>query len=596
MKQKNRSEISTESTWDLKPLYASQKKWEEDFASLDKLLEVTTKLQGELGKSPSNLRKAYEEFDKLDRILEKVYVYAHLKSDEDLSNSNNSGHLNRVTAKFAEIQGATAWFQPEILALPESKLKQYITDKELVFYRRSLEELLRDKPHTLSASEEKILGMASDALSTPGQIFTALNDADMQFPEIQNEDGEKIVLTHGNYSKFLESKNREVRKNAFNATYETFTKYRNTFATTLSGAVKTDVLNAKLRNFPSALDASLHPDNVPREVFENLIKCVNVNLKPFHRYLELRRKVFKLEKLEMHDLNAPIVMGCKSSFTWEDACEKVIESITPLGDEYIETAKKGFKQRWVDIYESKGKRSGAYSSGCFDSYPYILMNYQGKLNDMFTLAHELGHSMHSFMSKKNQEYHYSSYKIFVAEVASTTNEILLHHSMTENSDDQSFKLYLLSHLADGIRGTVYRQTMFSEFEQTIHGNLESGTPLTADSLTDSYYQLVKKYHGPKLNPDDKIGMEWARIPHFYYNFYVYKYATGFSAAAALSKGIMSGDQNKIDAYLNFLKAGSTKDVLDILKDAGVDMTTPKPVQDTLDLFNNTVKQLEKGLL
>jgi len=552
-------------------------------------------LKGKLGETPANLKKAYDKFDQLHRTLEKVYVFAHLKSDEDISSSKNTGTLNRVTAKFAEIQGASAWFEPEVLALPDSKIKKYLRSKELAFYRRSLEELLRDKPHMLSASEEKILGLASDALSTPEKTFSALNNADIQFPKIKDASGKNVELTHGNYIKFLESGKREVRRSAFKGMYDTFAKYRNTLATTLAGAVKTHALNAKIRNFPSALDASLHPDNVPRKVYEKLIESVNANLKPFHEYLELRKKVLKVKKLDMYDLHSPIVKGCKSSFTWDEACENVIEAVAPLGDEYVKDVKKGFTSRWVDVYESKGKRSGAYSSGCFDSYPYILMNYQGNLNDVFTLAHELGHSMHSLLSRKNQDYHYADYKIFVAEVASTTNEILLHHSLTEKSDDENFKLYLLSHLADGIRGTVYRQTMFAEYEKMIHEDFERGVPLTADSLTESYYDLNKKYHGPKINPDEGIGMEWARIPHFYYNFYVYKYATGFSAAAALSKGIIEGNPKKIEAYLNFLKAGSTKDVLDIMKDAGVNLTTPKPVEDTLDLFADTVKALKKGL-
>ncbi len=596
MKQKERSEIAKENTWNLRPLYSSMKKWEEDFESLDKLLKAANRFKGKLGESASNLKNTYDKFDQLHRTLEKVYVFAHLKSDEDISDSKNTGTLNRVTAKFAEIQWASAWFEPEVLALPDSKFKKYIKSKELVFYKRSLEELLRDKPHMLSANEERILGMASDALSTPEKTFSALNNADLQFPQVKDTGGNNVELTHGNYIKFLESGNREVRKKAFNAMYDTFGKYRNTLATTLSGAVKTNVLNSRIRNFPSALDASLHPDNVPRKVYEKLIDTVNANLKPFYEYLEVRRKVMKIKKLDMYDLHAPVVKGCKNLFTWEEACEKVIEAVAPLGDEYVKNVKKGFAARWVDVYESKGKRSGAYSSGCFDSHPYILMNYQGNMNDVFTLAHELGHSMHSCLSRQNQDYHYADYKIFVAEVASTTNEILLHHSLTENSDDETFKLYLQSHLADGIRGTVYRQTMFAEFEKMIYEDFERGVPLTADSLTESYYELNKKYHGPKINPDKKIGMEWARIPHFYFNFYVYKYATGFSAAAALSKGIIEGNQKKIEAYLNFLKAGSTKDVLDIMKDAGVDLSTPQPVQDALDLFANTVKKLKKGLI
>jgi oligoendopeptidase F len=592
MNQKKRSDIPLESTWDLEPLYSSTEKWEKDFNKLEILLGEVSALHGTLGESVSNLKLAYERLDALYRTLEKVYVYAHLKSDEDISNSENSGLLNRISAKFAEIQGATAWFEPEVLSLSDEKIQEYIKSQEMAFYRRSLEELLRDKPHMLSAAEEKIMGLASDALSTPQQTFSALSNADMKFPEIKNDKGESITLTHGNYTTFLESENREVRKNAFNAMYDTFSKYSNTFATTLAGCIKSNVLNAGIRKFPSALEASLNADKVPKSVYDNLISAVNSKLDYFYEYLELRREILGIEQIDMYDLHSPIVKGCTEKYKWEDACSMVVDAVEPLGGEYVDEVKRGFAGRWVDVYESAGKRSGAYSSGCYDSYPYILMNYQGNMNDVFTLAHELGHSMHSLLSKSAQEYHYADYKIFVAEVASTTNELLLHHSLTQKSDDRNFKLYLLSHLADGIRGTVYRQTMFAEFEKMIYENFESGIPLTPDSLTESYYDINKRYHGPKVNPDDKIGFEWMRIPHFYYNFYVYKYATGFSAAAALSKGIISGDSSKIDAYLNFLKAGSTKDVLDIMKDAGVDLTTPQPVEDAMQLFAETVEQLK----
>jgi oligoendopeptidase F len=593
MEAKKRADISLENKWDLKPLYSSVEKWNKDFKALDQLLNNVNKLRGKLSESVFNLKNAYISIDTLYRTLEKVYVYAHLKSDEDISNSENSGLLNRISAKFAEIQGATAWFEPEVLSLSDEKLREYLKSEEMTFYRRSLEELLRDKPHMLSADEEKIMGLASDALSTPQQTFSALSNADMKFPEIKDDNGKKITLTHGNYTTFLESENREIRRNAFNAMYDTFGKFSNTFATTLAGGIKSNVLNAKIRKFPSALEASLYSDKVPKSVYDNLISTVNDNLGYFYEYLEVRKNILNIDQIDMYDLHSPIVKGCNIQYSWSQACSMVIDAVAPLGGEYVDEVKKGFEARWVYVYETAGKRSGAYSSGCYDSYPYILMNYQGRLNDLFTLAHELGHSMHSLLSRSAQEYHYADYKIFVAEVASTTNEILLHHSLTEKSDDTNFKRYLLSHLADGIRGTVYRQTMFAEFEKMIYDNFENGIPLTPDSLTESYYSLNKKYHGPKVTPDDKIGLEWMRIPHFYYNFYVYKYATGFSAAAALSKGIIAGDSGKIDAYMNFLKAGSTKDVLDIMKDAGVDLTTSKPVEDALLLFADTVRQLKK---
>jgi oligoendopeptidase F len=590
------SEVPIENTWDLTLLYKSENDWEKDFASLDTFLADFNVFKGKLGDSPEVLRQAYEKSDNLDRFLEKIYVYVHLLSDEDIADSANMGKLNRVTAKFAEISGETSWFDPEILALPQELLKAYTESDELAFYRRSLEELLRDKPHTLSAPEEKILGMASDALSTPSKAFSALNNADIKFPEVPDGKGKKVPLSHGLYSKLLENSEREIRKAAFDGMYDTFKDYRNVLTTTLDGAIKTHVLNSRIRKFDSALQASLHNDNVPQDVYDNLIGTVHNHLPVFHRYLELRRKVFGLDEINMYDLHNPMIPECKLEVEWDEACDMVGKSLTVLGDEYSSILSKAFTDRWIDIPECKGKRSGAYSSGCYDSVPYILMNFNGTLNHVFTLAHELGHSMHSYYSKHAQEYHYADYRIFVAEVASTTNELLLHDSLIKSSDDKKFKLYLLNHLADGIRGTVYRQTMFAEFEKMIHAQLEEGTPLTADGLSESYFNLNAKYHGPGMQPDQKIEMEWARIPHFYYNFYVYKYATGFSAAAALSKGILEGDQDKIDAYISFLKAGSTKDVLDILKDAGVDMTTSAPVDATMQLFASTVDELERGML
>lgn len=590
------SEIPESQTWNLSLLYQTQKEWEKDFASLDALLADFNAFCDKLGDSPEILKQAFEKSDILDRLLEKVYVYVHLLSDQDIADSTNMGKLNRVTAKYAEISGETAWFDPEILAMPENKLNEYIESPVLAFYRRSLEELLRDKPHTLSAPEEKILGMASDALATPGKAFSALNNVDIKFPEVPDGKGGKARLSHGLYSKLLENSDREIRKAAFDGMYDTFKDYRNVLATTLDGAVKTHVLNSRIRNFDSALKASLHNDNVPQDVYDNLILTVGENLDGFYKYLELRRKVFGYDEINMYDLHNPMVPECKLEVEWPEACDMVTKSLKVLGEEYSSILCKAFTERWIDIPECKGKRSGAYSSGCYDSVPYVLMNFNGTLNHVFTLAHELGHSMHSYYSNHAQDYHYADYRIFVAEVASTTNELLLHDSLLKSSDDKKFKLYLLNHLADGIRGTVYRQTMFAEFEKTIHGQFEEGIPLTADGLSESYYELNARYHGPGMKPDQKIEIEWARIPHFYYNFYVYKYATGFSAAAALSKGILEGDRNKIDAYLNFLRAGSTKDVLDIMKDAGVDLTTPAPVIATMDLFAETVDELEKGLL
>ena len=590
-----RSDIDDSLKWNIGSMYSSIDDWENDFNALPALLEKAVAFQGRLGESSDILKEAYETFDDLHRTLEKIYVYAHLASDEDLSDSEPLGRLNRISAKFAEFQGALAWFDPELLALPEERIEEYLNSDSLAFYKRSIEETVRFKPHTLSAPEERLLGMAADALSTPEKAFSALNNADIAFPEVSDGKGGALELTHGNFSKLLESENREVREQAFNAMYDTFHKYRNTLAETLSGGVKTHLLNSVARKYPSALDAAMHGDNVPRSVYENLIDTVKKRLPDFHAYLKLRGEKLGIDDLGMHDLRNPLIPECDKTFTWDEARELVMAGIAPLGVEYANLAEKAFTEGWVDVMESKGKRSGAYSSGCYDSSPYILMNFNGTLNDVFTLAHELGHSMHTLLSKTAQEYHYADYKIFVAEVASTTNELLLHDHLMRTTHDDRFKLHLLTHLQDEIRGTVYRQTMFAEFEKHIHEELENGRPLTADSLSESYYELNKLYHGTIVDADKRIAMEWARIPHFYYNFYVYKYATGFSAAAALSKGILLGEDERLSDYLGFLKAGSTKDVLDIMSDAGVDLRSPAPVDAALDLFAETTAKLATAL-
>ncbi len=590
-----RSKIPVGMTWDLLKMYADISLWEKDFKSLAPLLADFMEFKGRIGDSAETFRDAFKANDALERRLEKVYTYAHLSADEDTANSANSSRLDQVTAKFAEIEGETAWFDPEILALPEEKLKSYLESPALSFYKRTLEELIKDRPHTLSEPEEKILGTVSDALSTPYKAFTMLNNADMKFPKVPDGRGGEIELTHGNYIKFVENADREVRKAAFGGMYDTVSKYRNTFAAILDGAVKTHTFEAKTRNFPSTLRASLHDDNIPDEVYTNLISTVRKNLPFLHGYFELRRKTLKLRKLDMFDLYCPIVPDCEIEISWEDACRYVKESLEPMGPEYCAVIDKALKDRWIDVLECRGKRCGAYSSGCYDSAPYILMNYSGTMNDVFTLAHELGHSMHSYFSNRKQDFHYASYSIFAAEAASTTNELLLHSYLMRKFTDGKMRLYLVNRLAEEIRCTVYRQTMFAEFEKLIHEKRENGTPLSADELCSSYFKINSEYHGPSVVPDDRIRMEWGRIPHFYYNYYVYKYATGFSAAIKFSENILSGDKTKLDAYKGFLGAGDTKDVLDILRDAGVDLSRPEPVEACMRHFAGTVRQLEEGL-
>ncbi|QSH42544.1 oligoendopeptidase F [Lentisphaerota bacterium] len=590
-----RKDIPREMTWDLDVMYKNTAGWEKDFARIPELLEKFLAFKGRLSESPSVLKQAIEADDAMERLAEKVYVYAHLRSDEDTGNSKNRSKVDRASALFAEISGKTAWFDPEIMDIPADKMEDFLQSEELSFYARSLRELLRERPHTLSEKEERILGMSSDVMSTPSKTFSMLNNADLSFPEIKNEQGTEVELTHGNYIKFLESSKREVRKAAFEAMYDTYNNFRNTFSSTLDGTVKRHILSSKLRSHKSALSSALFGDNIPEEVYRNLIQAVHDKLPALHKYMQLRCDALKLEKMDMYDIFCPLVPECKVEVSWGEAVNWVREALKPMGKEYCDTLEKAFSQRWVDVLECRGKRSGAYSSGCYDSYPYLLLNFHGTLNDVFTLAHELGHSMHSYCSHQAQEYHYADYRIFVAEVASTTNEQLLHHYLMENTDDKKLKAYLLCHLLDELRGTIYRQTQFAEFELWMHEQSEQGIPLTPDVLCEKYFELNKLYYGDAVNADQRIEMEWARIPHFYYNFYVYKYATGISAAVELSQNILSGNSKKIEDYFGFLKAGDSKDVLDIMKDAGVDLSTPKPVHDALDLFDKTVDQLRELL-
>ncbi len=591
----NRKEIPKNMAWDIEVMYASHEDWEKDFAAIPGLVDKFMAFKGKLADSANTLREAIETDDAIERLAEKVYTYAHLRSDEDTGHAENRSRVDRAQSLFAEISGKTAWFDPEIMAIPKKQMDELLATPELSFYKHSLEELLRSRPHTLSEKEERILGLSSDVMGTAAKTFSILNNADMRFPDITDENGKRVELTHGNYIKFLESSKRKVRKKAFRGMYTTYTKLRNTFATTLDGTVKKHVLSAKLRNYPSALNAALFSDNVPEKVYLELIQAVHDKLPALHKYMQLRCDVLDLEQIDMYDVFTPLTPECKVDVSWDKAKKLVQEAFKPLGKEYCETLNKAFEQRWIDVLENRGKRSGAYSSGCYDSYPYLLLNFHGTLNDVFTLAHELGHSMHSYFSHKEQEYHYADYQIFVAEVASTTNELLLHDHLIKNCDDDNVKAYLLCHLLDELRGTIYRQTQFAEFELWMHQQSEKSIPLNADMLSKKYFELNAEYYGKSVKPNQRIEMEWARIPHFYYNFYVYKYATGISAAVQLSRNILSGDAKKIKDYFGFLKAGDSKDVLDIMKDAGVDLSTPEPVHAALDLFNDTVVELKELL-
>lgn len=582
-------------TWDLEALYPDTDTWEKDFAELEKLAEKFYSFKGRLAESPAVLKAAIEAGDELERAAEKLYTYAHLRSDEDTSIGKNRARVDRISAKLAALSEYDTWFDPEIMAIDDARMNELLNSPELAFYRRSLEELLREKPHTLSEAEERIIGTLSDVLGSSDEVFSTLNDTDMEFGNVRNSDGKLLPLTHGSWHTFMEEKSRSVRKKAFHQLYREYRKHRNTLAATLDGTVKRHVTMAKIRKYPSALQASLAGENIPQEIYDNLITAVRNNLPALSDYFSLRKDILKVDKLDMYDLYAPLTAESESKCSFNEAKELLAKAFEPLGSEYTELMQKAWSQRWVDAPCRKGKRSGAYSGGCYDSYPYILLSYNNTLSDAFTLAHEMGHSMHSAFSRANQHYHYAGYEIFVAEVASTCNELLLaDHLLKKHKDDRMFKASLCARLADDIRATVYRQTMFAEFEKLIHEDSAEGIPLTADHLCERYYQLNADYHGG-IKADKDIELEWARIPHFYYNFYVYKYATGMAAALKLSRGLLKGEAGAQERYLAFLKAGCSKDVLDILRDAGVDLATPQPVDDALKFFKESVDELRRLL-
>ena len=589
-----RNDIPAELTWDLSVMYKNEEDFENDFAGLAPMCAEFEKLKGHLLDSPEILLKAIELSDSISRLGEKLYVFAHLRSDEDTSNNQNRARMDRISAAFAEISGSLAFFEPEILAGDEKKIREWIEKEPLIFYKRSIEELLRGKAHTLSAAEERLLGLYSDVMGNSDEVFSILNDSDMEFDKISDGKGNKVQLSHGNYYSFMINPDRRIRRNAFKAMFKAYSKFRNTFAATLSGTVKRHIVSSQARHYESALEAALFGDNIKVDVYKNLIKAVHAKVHYLDKYIRLRRKMLKLKKIDMYDLYNPLLAQIDLKYTFDEAKELVMKALAPLGEEYCSLLQKAFDSRWIDVMENKGKRSGAYSSGCYDSPPYLLLNFNGTLNDVFTLAHELGHSMHSYYSNRNQHYHYADYSIFVAEVASTTNELLLSEYLLKTASDPDLRAYLLGHLADEIRATIYRQTMFAEFELKIHELAAKNIALSADVLSEHYYKIHQSYYGNAIpEPDEMIAMEWARIPHFYYNFYVYKYASGMSAALKLKDNILSGEPELVNAYFSFLKAGDSLDVLDIMRNAGVDLSTPAPVEDALDTFGRVVDELEK---
>lgn len=587
-----RNEVAPEHKWKLEDMYATNQAWEEDAQALRQLLQQLAQFHGRLGESAAVTLQLFQLRDELGQKLDRLYSYARMRRDEDNASTTYQALTDRATTLAIEASGALAFIEPELLSLPEEQLRSYMTSPGLSLYRFVFEELLRQKPHVLSTTEEQLLAQVGEMASAPSQIFTMFNNADMRFPTVKDDDGNDVELTHGRYIQFLESRKRDVRKGAFDAMYSTFNKHRNTLAAIYGASVKKDVFYSRVRKYESARQQALEADNVPLSVYDNLIDAVHKALPALHKYLELRKRALGLSDLHMYDLYTSIVPDFDMKVPYTEAVDTVIKAVAPLGEEYVKVAAEGLSAGgWVDVFETRGKTSGAYSSGAFGVHPYILLNYQDTLDNMFTLAHELGHAMHTYYSHRTQPYVYADYTIFVAEVASTCNEALLMDYLLKHTDDKRMRAYLINHHLETIRGTVYRQTMFAEFEKLTHAHVEAGDALTPEWLCEQYYSLNQQFFAAEVDVDKDIEMEWGRIPHFYRAFYVYKYATGLSAATALSQKILTEGQPAVDAYLNFLKSGGSDFPIELLRKAGVDMDSPQPVEATLKLFSELVDEL-----
>lgn len=587
-----RSEVPAENRWKLEDMFANQQEWDRTYDETKKLIEEASKFQGKLTDAAA-LKECFELDDELSLKTERLYVYAHMRQDEDTADPVYQALSQKAKKLSVDAGEALSYVTPEILALPVEKLDQFIADPSLSDYTFTLTEMKRQKAHILSKAEEALLAQVGTLSQAPQNIFGMLNNADLKFPKIKDEDGKEVELTHGSYIKFLESPDREVRRSAFKAVYDTYAKQKNTIAATLSANVNKNVFYSRVRKYPSVLEMSLFGDNISKEVYTNLIDTIHESLPLMHRYMKLRQKLLGVDELHMYDLFAPLVDEYKLDIPFDEAKKITKEGLKPLGEDYLKTLQEGYDKGWIDVYENENKRTGAYSWGAYGTHPYVLLNHNDNLNSMFTLAHEMGHALHSYYSDTTLKYRDAQYTIFLAEVASTTNEALLMHYLLEKSTDKKEKMYLLTYYADQFRTTVFRQTMFAEFEKIVHERAEKGESLTPQDLSAIYYKLNEQYYGKDMVVDKDIEMEWARIPHFYNSFYVYKYATGFSAATSFSKQILEEGKPAVDRYLGFLKSGGSDYSINILKKAGVDMSSPEPIREAMSVFENVIEQMEE---
>lgn len=593
-KQKTRSEIDKNYQWDLSTIYGSIDEWNKEYISTKDKLPSLTKYKGSLLKDANTLLEFLNLDTEINRKLDKLFSYAHLLNDEDTTNTKNQELFGKIVNLNNEYSKITTFVKPELLKSNYEQIKAFYKDlPELKEYEVLLEEIYRYKEHTLDEREERIVAELNKSLSSPSEIFEKLTDADMKFPDIVDEKGNSVEFTESNYSIFIRSKDRRVRKDAFNILHNTYGKYKNTLSETYASLVEVEVALSKIYNFESAIKMSLFDDNIDVSVYDNLVKTVNENLKELYKYYDLRKKMLNLDEQHLYDTYVSLVEDDNKNYTFSEAKDLVLKALSVLGDDYVEILNKAFDEKWIDVFNNVGKRSGAYSSGCYDTNPFILLNFEGKLDDVSTLSHELGHSVHSYLSREFNSYQNASYKIFVAEVASTVNELLLNNYMLKNTSDKNEKLSILNKQLELFKSTIFRQTMFAEFERDMHAIVEQNGVLTNEVLCDAYYKLVKKYFGDSVYIDETIKYEWSRIPHFYYNFYVYKYATGLSAAAFIASQILSGNKEYIEKYKNFLKLGGSMYPIDELKQIDIDMTKKEVVESAIEMFKNTLEEFEK---
>jgi oligoendopeptidase F len=591
-----RSDIDDKYKWRLEDIFATDDLWEQDFAKVEALLPEMEKFKGNLANSGKTLLDCLVMQDSIWIAFDPLYIYAYMKLDEDTRVSKYQEMSDRAAALYAKVRGAFSFIDPEILGISQEQLDAFIKEeKGLALYEHYLDDILRNREHTLSVPEEALLAQVGPLARVPRNVFTMIDDADVKFGSIKDEEGNEVQITRQRYAKFLESTDRRVRKDAMDTYTEAWVDYINALGANLAGSIKKDMFFAQVRNYNSTLEASLHGDNIPLDVFHNLIETVNRNLAPIHQYVSLRKKYLGLDELHKYDLWVPLVPEAKMDIPYDEAVEILTKALKPMGKKYVNDMKQGFNSGWVDVYETEGKGSGAYSWGAYTTHPYMLMNYNNTVENLFTLAHEMGHNLHRLYSNQSQPYVYAGHSLFVAEVAAITNEMLLMDYLLKHAKDDAERLYLLNYYIEMIQGTFYTQVMFAEFERDAHARAEAGDALSARSLREIYRNIYQKYEGPDLVLDSLDDLGCLRISHFYRNFYVYKYATSLAAASAISQKILAGDKDALKRYIGLLEAGETDYPIELLKAAGVDMSSPEPVNATVELFADLVNQFE-GLL